>query len=485
MTSAFVLLLLASSPATGTSSVALGRIAVTYREQPVFYVADDDTRKAKERSKRLSSALATAVEATARADLDAPNAAVDFVGTSTVIVKVRGHIVGELYARDARAAGQPDLQAYAGSLEDGLGLFVADQRRKAALQGSAIRVVLAIVIIVIGLLLLRLSRYGFRRADEYLDDRTDTGTLRPISLLGVPIIGPEALSAAAALAIAVGRIASYVGIIFVSLSLALSQFELTRPWVGAVVGWASPLLFAGFEQLVLALPRLVLAAILLVVGSGALRVARVLFDDEAGHRPAWEALTPSRARVLRIVASIAVIMVIAPLAVAAVFGRFHTPLELLIVAASVSGALALAPLLASGAVGLMTIWRGQLVIGDVISVRGVRGTITAITTWDVEIETDRGARTSLPMLSLLAAHVVREQLGAASIVRVIAPRRGSVRETIEAIRALVPDASVSCVRFDASEVELRVEPAARDADTNEILLALSDAEIVSASIEKG
>lgn len=43
---------------------------------------------------------------------------------------MRGFVVGWLSPRDAAAADHPDLESYAKSPDDGLELFVAEQRRK-------------------------------------------------------------------------------------------------------------------------------------------------------------------------------------------------------------------------------------------------------------------------------------------------------------------------------------------------------------------
>ncbi|MBI4822489.1 MAG: hypothetical protein HY791_39885 [Deltaproteobacteria bacterium] len=461
------------------------RLAVTFRNQPVFYIADDGGASGKQRALAMSEALEGALESSTRGRRDAPNASIKTQGTFAVL-QVRGYLVGELHVRDAHAAGYDDLPAFARSLEDGLGLFVADQRRRAALQGNALHVFTAGVILFVGLLLLRLARYLFRRADEYLDDRSST--LRPIELFSVPIIGVEGVGAAAALGVAIGRVGAYVGIILTTLSLSLSQFEVAREWVTAALSWASKPILTGLEDAVGAVPRLVLAAFLVVVASGALRVTRLLLGQDGLTRTSRGALTPSRARVLEIVVSLAVVLLMAPLAIGAGFGRFHTPMEILVLALASSGALALTPSLASAVVGLLTIWRGTLSEGQMVNVRGVRGRISAVTPWEVEVEGER-ARTIIPMLSLVATPVVHEDGGSTQLLLTV-KRTIGIRELVDAARRLTqelsPKASVRCVRFDLDQLELNVNGLEGSVDAEQILFRLTDRdsglEIVGARI---
>src|SRR5262249_18391771 len=154
-------------------------------------------------ARKISAALAEAIEAPLKADRGGPTAETRMSGTSTLALFVRGHPVAELTAADAEADGAPTLEELGRSLEDGLSLVVADQRRRAALQGTALRVFFALLILFAGILLLRLARHLFGRADEYLDDKS--GALRPVTILDVPIVGAEAIGAAAALTIAIGR----------------------------------------------------------------------------------------------------------------------------------------------------------------------------------------------------------------------------------------------------------------------------------------
>jgi hypothetical protein len=446
---------------------------VTFRAQPIFFVANDGTPAATNRAAQLSEALQHAIEADARARPDAPNVEIVEETPGKLTLFVRGYPVGVLFERDATAARADSLGSYQSSLHQGLTLFVADQRRKAALQGSALRFVVAAAAMLVALLLVRLVRHLSARADEYLDDQA--ASLPPIRILGVPIVGADTLSATLALTVSVGRIMAYIGLLSAGLAVAMYQFALTRPWVNVVLRWGSERFVHAAEELLLALPRVLLAAFLLVLGSAGLRVARVLFDDTLDTKTPWGTVPVRRARVLRVVVPIAIFVVIVPLAIAAAFGRFHTPIELLIVAGLFCVALGLAPVCASGAVGLLTLWRGRIQQNTEVSIRGVQGRVVGLSPWELEIESSDGSRTSLPMLCLLNEPLIQRQSSARELLLVLT-RGPSVQETLSTLQAFLgataPGATCRCTGFEATTLDVSLA-LANDADLEKVVLALA------------
>src|SRR5690606_10681397 len=84
-------------------------IGVSYLNRAVFLLANDGSKTAKERAKRLSEALKAAIEADAKAAPDAPNVELVMQPPNAMELRVRGHVVGTLTDKDAIAARQPDL----------------------------------------------------------------------------------------------------------------------------------------------------------------------------------------------------------------------------------------------------------------------------------------------------------------------------------------------------------------------------------------
>lgn len=467
----------ATATAAATPAPSAPRLGVTFRGQPIFFVADDGTPEAKRRAAALSESLGRALEASTRAHPDAPDVDVVLTANDVLSLSVRGHPVGSLDAKDAAAAGVPTLDAYRESLRAGLRLFVADQRRKTALQGTALRVAIAVAAMLVALLLVRFVRHLAGRIDEYLDERSTS--MRPIRVFGVPIVGPETLSASAALLTSAGRILAYLSLVATGLAVALYQFEWTRPWVDVGFRWGSQRFVHAAEELILALPRVVLAAFLIVLGSAGLRVARVLFDDSADTQTPWGKVPAQRARVLRTLVPIGIFAVIVPLAIAAAFGRFHTPVEIVVVAVLAGGALGIAPVCASGVVGLLTLWRGKVRQNMMVSIRGVKGRVVALSPWELDIESADGAQTSVPMLFLLREPIVKVATERATL-RLVVERGAALAETMTRLQrhleSLSPGATANCIGFDSNSITVSAS-FARDSDLEPVVIALGSASL--------
>lgn len=459
--------------ATSESPPSLG---VTYLNRAVFLIATDGSKASVERRKRLSEALKAAIEAENKATPDAPNVELVTQQPDHMELRVRGHAVGVLSDRDAAAARQPDLATYARALEEGLELFVADQRRKRALQGVAVRVAIALGVSLIGLFLLRLAQTLFARADEYIDERSVA--IRPFTVLGVPVIGVEGLNALITFVVAIGRIATWIGIVVVTAAIALAQFDTTRPWIAVVAKWSTARLFAGFEEAALIFPRLVVAAVLLLGGSAAVRVARVLFDDATTTATPWGTVSRLRARVLRVLVPIGVFILVVPLAAAAVFGRFHTPIELVILALVLGASLGIAPLVASGGMGLAATWQGVLLNGDHITVGDKRGRIVRMNPFWIELEDEHGLRRDVPMLSLVNATITHHLEPAPQRFVVKLARPADIPAAMEALSALTkvscPKHSVDCLSFGAAFAEFAIDVWAEPQQTSELVRRLAD-----------
>jgi hypothetical protein len=451
-------------------------IGVSYLNRAVFLLANDGSKTAKERAKRLSDALKAAIEADAKASPDAPNVELVMQPPNAMELRVRGHVVGTLTDKDAIAARQPDLATYARALDEGLELFVADQRRKIALQAVAMRVAIALLVSIIGLFMLRLAQTLFQRADEYIDEHS--GAIRPFRILGVPVIGVEGLNAAITFTVAIGRIATLLGIVVVTIAVALAQFETTRPWIAVAIRWSTARVLSGIEELVLILPRLLIAIVLVLVGSAAVRVARVLFDDTTTTATPWGTVSRRRAAVLRVLIPIGISLLIVPLVVAAVFGHFHTPLEVLIIALVLGASFGLAPLVASGAMGLAATWHGVLLSGDHIRIGNKRGRVVRTNPFWVELEDENGLRKDVPLLALVNRSVTHYLEPAPQRLRVKIKRPTDIPAALQTLQALVKTVcvkhAVECSAFDAEHAEFLIDVWAEPQEAAELVRRLAE-----------
>lgn len=456
--------------ATGTSAAQpKSRTTVTYRSEAVLYLADTPGSPAgQERARRVSSALAGALEARSPAVERARPVEIATIETGTVTVRIRGYPVVELHRDDARAAGYSTLEDYGRAAQIGLDVFVADQLRRQALQGLALSVLLAVMIAVGTLTAIRVLARLFDRAEEATYERREL--VKPLTLFRVPIVSRETMGAALTLGLALGRAAAYLATATAGVSLILAQFEATRGWVHGALGWASQAFVSGVQRSGRAVPGLLVAVVLLLALRESLRIVGRFLRSILRARTAWRGVTPERIPVLRVVLPLILLLGTSPLIVGAAFSRFHTPLEILVLLVAAGILLACVPLVAAAAVGLLVLWRGNVVPGQWISSGRVRGTVVRVSPWEVVVADPDGVQVAVPMLSTLVRPIRSASVAPRAVVDLTVERRGGLRETVEAVTRAVGQARqvaqsgqvgqevvVRCRRFAGTRVELRLE----------------------------
>lgn len=452
-------------------------VAATYHEQPsplVFRVPARG-RSPEARAKSATTALTEAIEQAAD-DSDPPPTSVT-TENGRAVVRVGERIVTNLYPADALAEGL-SLERYAEQVESRLRTFVPAQMRRKAFQLLALHIFLSVLFCVIGFLTLRGLRGAFDRWDEELDDRR--GSFKPVTLLRVPIFSGEALGGALAFGLAVGRVTAYVATVIATLVAVLSQFEFTQPLLRRLVRWSAGPIFDGLEAVVTAIPGLILAGGLLVGLRAGLRVLHVLLDGVSSKRIRWKRLPPERVPVFRFSAQVATVLLVAPLLVAAAFGRWGTPLETLALGAGVAVLIAAVPLLTSYVVGVVLLWRGGVRLGDWVQVGDVSGEVTSVGFSEISLVPETGGTIGVPMLFLLLHPLRRLRQSPEVSFEVTVARDRPAKELIAALKravvAVESDARIELVDICHAWIKARVSaPAVREGVRQNLLMAVSDA----------
>ena len=456
---------------------ALPREAATYREEesPLVFRVPVSGKDPRGRAKEAADALSDVLD---RSDEGGkPRVVTVRIEDGVAVVRIGEYLVTTLYQADAAAEGM-SLENYAQHLEGKLRAWVSSQLQRKAIQLFVLHVFLSVFFGVLGFLTLRFLRTAFDRWDESLDDKR--GSLQPISILRIPVISGEALGGSLAFGLAVGRVTAYVATVIATIAAILGQFDFTRPLLHRLVGWSAGPILRGVETVVSAIPGLILAAGLFVGARAGLRVLNLLLDGVASKRIVWKRLPPPRVPVFRVVASAVVVLVMAPLLVAAAFGRFGTPLEFL--ALGIGGVVLVAnvPQLASYAVGVIMLWRDTLRPGDWVQVGSMSGEVTRVSLGEVSLVPEGGGTIGVPMLYLLLHPLHRLREPPAVCIDVTVARDRPAKELIHALRsaavAAEPDAKVECIDICHAWLKLRVSaPAVRDGVRQQLLVAVSDA----------
>lgn len=386
-----------------TRPAAAGYAArVHERDSPLQFRVDSGGKDARRRAAEAGAALAAALETDAN-----PDEPVVVVAVSGDIaqVRVRGRAVATLGAADAAAEGAPSLASYAEELETRLLPFVQDELRRSSAQAIALSVFLFVFFGLLGVLTTRALRNAFDRIEKLLEERR--AALQPLKILSIPLLSGEALRGLLLMALFVGRILAYLVVVAVALGAALSQFEVTRPWLGRIAKALVSPLVAGIDAAARSVPGLLLAALLVVLTAAGLRFARLLLDGVAQGRVEARLIRPARVPATRVGILVLTMLVIAPLVVAAAFGRFGTPLETLAVVAGGVVLLGALPVVGSAVVGLVLLWRGTLRAGDWIEIGEVHGEVSSVSVLDIVLVPESGGTVVVPMLALALRPLTR------------------------------------------------------------------------------
>lgn len=465
-------------PAGGAGQAQEHVATVHDRASPLTFRVPRGALDARRRANDAGAALRSALEEPVEG---APAAEVRVSGSEATVV-VLGRTITTLTEADAAAAGT-SLAQHAAELETRLGSFVDEEQQRSTLQGVALRTFLTVLFAVLGLLTLRALRRAFARWES----AAETMAPSPVQLVGVPVLSSDARKAFTAVALMVARWCAYGAVVVIVVAASLSQFAATRPWLKRGASAVIDPVWHGVDTLIRALPGILLAVLLVVALQAALEFVRLLLEGVAQGRVTSRLVARERARPARMIVTTAAVLVVAPLAAAAAFGRFGAPLEELAIAAGVCVFVAAVPAAAAAVVGVTCLWRGNLKPGDWIAVGNVEGEVASIGLIDFVVVQESGGTVSIPMLSLLWRATRRTPNHPSAELDVAVQRDRPFEKIIDALNAVVRavdetgSASLLGARGDVVDCRLRVaigKGDARDALVRALLTSVERGDLV-------
>jgi hypothetical protein len=400
--------------------------------------------------------------AAAQRGVDVDGARVD-VDADHATVRIYGKAVATLGLADAQAAGAPTVAVYAEQLQTALVPFVASLEERSSLKALLFHVFLSVTLVLVGVLTLRGARRAFARVDASVDERA----LPPLSVLGVTVLSADAVRGLLTSMLGVVRVVAYLSVVVVTAVAVFAQFPSTRAIVVDVAAAAGVPVVEGLARALASLPGVVLAGVLLLAWRGFALFARAWLDGVAAGRVQANSVEPRQVAVVRVAVAVGGAAVVLPLAVAAAFGRFGTPLEHLALGFGAAVLVALVPLLSSAAVGALFVWRGALVVGEWVQLGSgadaVVGEIVRVGLSDVVLVPARGGTVTVAALSLLWRPLMRlPQAPRGTVVLRCARDRGVDVVKAAIVAAVGEGVDVRVVGVDAAAVV--VEVAAKDVD---------------------
>ncbi|MGE0528818.1 MAG: mechanosensitive ion channel domain-containing protein [Bdellovibrionales bacterium] len=481
---------------------------VVYREQVAFVLSEsaggqDAATRARQASQALKVALESQGQNTAVSGTETgakegktgpePLLKVD-KGQSKATLRVGEQVVLSLYAADAEAAGFVSLDDYVDHIRGLLQDFIARQQQKAWIQQTFLSVFMSIFFILLGFVLLVRLHRALNQADHILDEKK--GTLRPLSIMGEPVLGGEAVGGLLAVALVVGRVLMYALTVAAVIFAILGQFDRTRDLLTSTLRTTLARALGGVESLVAAIPGLILAVFLSVVLWTALKALDLFLKGVSSGRIQLGFLPIRRVPVVRVFGSVALIILIAPLAITAAFGSVHTPLESIVVVMAGALFLGAVPVIASVVVGATVLWRTDLRPGDWISIGDITGEITSISLNEIRLVPLSGGKISIPYIKLLTQPLRVLSHAPSFLLDIVLEKRGlSLEQMTEDLSELFsadesPHVEIVDLRPDRIRVEIRflaVRNNAGDSAMRKIAHAMEagDFAVISCELKRG
>ncbi|MEM7589510.1 MAG: hypothetical protein AAF320_05080 [Myxococcota bacterium] len=433
--------------------------AVSYEEQPVFYIAAPDAvtglsarGRAQQASQNLTLAI-QAVHATGDGDMLA------FDGDDKrITLFVRGYRIIALTPADAFAQGFASLRDYEAHVRTRLAGFVPTEMTRQFWQKRVLRIFLSVVFVLLGIALLRQVSRLFNRAEELVFEKR--GSISTVTLLGFPLISGQALGGLLAFATTVGRAVSYLVVFIATVGTVLGQFDSTRFLLPQLAHSMVDPIVRGLQSLVGSIPILVLVGVMLLGLHAALRVLHLLLDAVAEGRYQWKGINVSRIAVLRTVLPVVAIGITTFLVLALLFQRYHTPFEVVVLEMCAAFCLACIPLLARWACGCYLLWRNIIRPGEWVQIGQVQGEVSSVSVGTIQLVPREGGSVDVsPLYAILQP--VRYLLGPPNCVVCLTFKRNQpVEKLCQRVLAVVqrvdPQAHVQCYGICDGGIQLQV-----------------------------
>jgi len=453
---------------------------VIFREKTAFKIyheKKDGAESAKRRAKKASNALEKAL--TAAAPLNPESTQVDvLLDDDKVEVRIRGFKILQLDKADMKASGFKNLKDYQEQVSMDFSAFVGEEFDRVQIQRIALQFFLSVFFALMGFVVFRKTRTAFNQADLIIEQKRES--FKPFVFMSENLISGQALGGILAITLVIGRVFAYFVVIFTSLAAISGQFRFSRNIMSDFFSQILKQTFKTFQSLLEAIPGLLLATTLLFFFYLSLKVLNLFLKGVRSGRISWAFLMANRIPVLRFWGTALLCTFFFPLVIASLFGRFHSPLEIIVIIMATVFGLATIPVLASIAVGSFVLWHGSLRPGLWIRIGEKSGEITDINLHKMIIVPEVGGRVHVPMLQLLFKSWSESKDNPKREYFFTIKRQASLDKTLETLTQLFSDQKeafeITCLSVSKNEFSIRLRtPSFFQEARATVLKILSDA----------
>ncbi len=353
---------------------------------------------AEERARRAQQALEHAFESDPDADVTVertrPDVAVVMLGKAPVV---------QLGPEDARAAGDASLQVHGAAVAQAVRDAVHAERTRRDVAHTVFAWSLVVFTGLLAFLAIRRLSDISRKLRVWI--QKNAKRLPGLRAGAIEVLRPAAFQGAIRLGVSALERAMQLALLYVWLVFVLSLFESTRDVGKRVTGLVLVPFGALAGRLAVSLPLIVVGVIATLALALLLRFVRLFFQSvESGETQfVWlpQDFAGPTSAVVRLGIVVAALVVGAPLVTGSEQGTAGRAAFVMM------GALGLAtvPLLASAAVGFVSVFWRRLRVGDFVSYDGRQGRVATLTLLDIRIHDGEGTELRVPHLATLVRPV--------------------------------------------------------------------------------
>lgn len=420
----------------------------------------------------LHDALATARPEDVRVE-HAGTVSIVYVGAAPVI---------QLTPEDARRSGDASLTVHADRVASAIKQALKAEQQRSVVASTIFNVSLAVLFAVLAVFLLRRAWQLGDRAEHWLEANPER--VPSLRLRSVEVLNRGAVRGSLALAVAAGRWVVLVGLVYAWLIATFSLFEATRGLTEKLSGALLGPLAALASRVAASVPLIVVVSFAALTLALVLRAVRLFFAEVAHGTTTVGWLPKDLAAPTGVLAQLGLVVLalvlVAPVITGDPDGAF-TRMGLVLLG---SAGLASLPVVATGLVGVVTLFGRQLKVGDWIELGPRAGRVIGLGLLETTLRDLGGVELKVPHLLRLwhptRVHGPTPRVSATLTVdRALATPALSAR--LERVLAgLGTSATVRLVEVQPGHVtlELTVSSATADAQAAMLWLALAELEAV-------
>ena len=409
----------ASSPTAAPTKAEVEGI-VRLKDRKVFSILlDREAHTASERARAATSALEGAFD-------DKETGARVERSEQVVVVYLGKAPIVDLDEADARAAGEATLDSYAADVAAKLQSAVEQERKRSAIANTVFSFSLVVFAGLIAFLLLGKTTQLAARSHDWVEDHPDK--IPSLRFGGIELARAGAIEGLLTIGIDIGKRVVQVSLLYAWVIFSLSLFETTKGYTDKLTGLVlSPL--SGFATRVgTALPLVAATAIAIFAIVLLVRFTGVFFDGVVRGETTLDWVPQDLAAPVGVIVRLGIVVVGLIVSAPLLTGSDDGVLARAGLATLVAFGLAATPLLASGIIGSLVVFRRRIRPGDFVELAGRSGLVREVTLLELSMEDDAGCAVRVPhLLSLVHPTRVMGRQAVIKVELVIDPRASQTR----------------------------------------------------------